>query len=259
MSRRIAILLVASTAVLTAAVPIVLAQPQPAAEADEMVQLNFPQEIEVKILVDYVSQRLKIKILYDDVIANKRLVVRAPEAIPASSLLAVLESCLKMKGLIMVEADAPGWKRIVAVNRLQNVAPFGDPQEVMEEHGRGTPVTQAFVLKHAAEGVERLGVAALVRAELQHRLAPRLAPEFLRPLYPAADLLDRRFDVARRDRQPHPPVGRVVHARLLVDEVRQRAGEDLSRVGLADIGGKLAEFGGAGRDFGDHLRHPASP
>ncbi|MEX0717060.1 MAG: RHS repeat-associated core domain-containing protein, partial [Planctomycetaceae bacterium] len=67
MSRRIAILLVASTAVLTAAVPTVLAQPQPAAEADELVQLNFPQEIEVKILVDYVSQRLKIKILYDDV------------------------------------------------------------------------------------------------------------------------------------------------------------------------------------------------
>ncbi|MEX0716010.1 MAG: secretin N-terminal domain-containing protein [Planctomycetaceae bacterium] len=150
MSRRIAILLVASTAIFTAAVPTVRAQQQPAAAADEMVQLNFPQEIEVKILVDYVSQRLKIKILYDDVIANKRLVVRAPEAIPASSLLAVLESCLKMKGLIMVEADAPGWKRIVAVNRLQNVAPFGDPQEAMEEHGRGTPVTQAFVLKHAA-------------------------------------------------------------------------------------------------------------
>jgi type II secretory pathway component GspD/PulD (secretin) len=123
-----------------------LASAQPPDEA--MVQLNFPKEIEVRGLVDYVSQRLKVKILYDDQIANKKINIKAPEQIPATSLLAVLESALKMKGLALVDADAPGWKRIVVTTKLPNVAPVGEAQEAIDRFGAGTAVTQAFVLKY---------------------------------------------------------------------------------------------------------------
>ena len=122
---------------------------KPAATEASLVQLNFPNEVEVKELVDYVSTRLKINILYDQEIANKKISVKAPEKIPVSSLLSVLESALKMKNLALVEADAPGWKRIVAAKAFANVAPAGDAAEAIEKFGKGTPVTQAFVLKHA--------------------------------------------------------------------------------------------------------------
>ena len=38
-------------------------QAQPAAPAEPMVQLNFPQEVEVQVLIDYVSNRLGVKFL----------------------------------------------------------------------------------------------------------------------------------------------------------------------------------------------------
>jgi len=118
--------------------------------ADEArVMLNFPQEIEIKALVDYVSERLGVRILYDEETAGKLINVRAPGDIPASSLLGVLESALKMKGLALVDADAPGWKRIVNTTQLANVAPSGDAAEAIERYGAGTAVTQAFVLRHA--------------------------------------------------------------------------------------------------------------
>jgi len=125
-----------------------VAQPPAPADPNAPVQLNFPNEVEIKVLVDLVSQRLGIKILYDEQIANKRISIKAPTAIPASSLVSVLESALKMKGLALVDAEAPGWKRIVVTSDLPNVAPIGRAQEVMDQFGLGTPLTQAFVLKH---------------------------------------------------------------------------------------------------------------
>ena len=53
-----------------------------------------------------------------------------------------------MKGLVLVDSDAPGWKRIVAANQLPNVAPTGQPEQAIERYGRGTPVTQAFSLQY---------------------------------------------------------------------------------------------------------------
>lgn len=126
-------------------------QPGPAnpADAEEQVTLNFAGEIEIKILVDYVSQRLGIQILYDEKIANKKISVQAPRPIPVSSLVGVLESALKMKGLALMDADVPGWKRIVDRTDLPRVAPTGEAARAIRQYGQGTAVTQVFVLKHA--------------------------------------------------------------------------------------------------------------
>ena len=122
---------------------------QPQGENQEaMVQLNFPNEIEVRALIDYVSQRVGVQILYDEQVANKSVTVRAPNPVPASSLMGVLASALKMKGLVIVDADAPGWKRVVEATQMPNVAPGGTAEAAIRDYGRGTPVTQAFVLKH---------------------------------------------------------------------------------------------------------------
>ncbi|HEV3005957.1 MAG TPA: hypothetical protein VGX78_15930 [Pirellulales bacterium] len=87
---------------------------------DGMVRLNFPAEVEVKALVDYVSQRLSVKIIYDEQIANKKVCIKGPGEIPVSSLLGLLESALKMKGMALEDAEAEGWKRIVTTAKLRS-------------------------------------------------------------------------------------------------------------------------------------------
>lgn len=112
-----------------------------------MVQLNFPDEVELKLLVDYVSTRMGVKILFDEQVANKRISIKSPGQIPADSLMGLLESALKMKGLALVDADVPGWKRIVQTNDLSQISkPRGD--QPLENFGVTTAVTQVFELKH---------------------------------------------------------------------------------------------------------------
>ncbi len=126
----------------------VLAQPIPA-DPTGTVQLNFPNEIELKVLVDYVSQRLGVRILYDSQSVNKKVNIRAPGEIPASTLLGVLESVLKMNSLALVDADVDGWKRIVQATQLPSIARTIDRNESIEGMPLTTPVTQAFVLQRA--------------------------------------------------------------------------------------------------------------
>lgn len=115
-----------------------------------MVALNFPTEIEVRGLVDYVSQRLGVKILYDDQVANKKISIKGPGEVPVRSLLGLLESALKMKGMALEDADVPGWKRIVATTKLPLIARTEqDAEAAIEKYGAGVAVTQAFLLTHA--------------------------------------------------------------------------------------------------------------
>ena len=117
----------------------------PVADADANVKLSFPNQMELNLLIDYVSQRLGIKILYDEQVANKQITIKAPGEIPAASLLNVLESALKIKGLALVDGDVPGWKQIVVVKDLSQIA-----QPNAEDLGgvkNSEAVTQAFPLK----------------------------------------------------------------------------------------------------------------
>ncbi|HUY31649.1 MAG TPA: secretin N-terminal domain-containing protein [Pirellulales bacterium] len=138
---------------------LLVALPAPAQEAqgppqdpprDGTVRLNFPAEVEVKVLVDYVSQRLAVKILYDEQIANKKVSIKGPGEIPVSSLLGLLESALKMKGMALEDAEVEGWKRIVTTAKLPLIARNEkDAQAAIDKYGAATAVTQAFLLKHA--------------------------------------------------------------------------------------------------------------
>lgn len=115
----------------------------------ETVQLNLPPNSELSLFVEYVSQRLGIKILYDETLANKRLTIKSPEAVPAASLLDVLRSALKMKGLALVDAEAPGWKRIEKTDDLTRIAsPTGSI--IAADAPVGEAITQAFRPKHTS-------------------------------------------------------------------------------------------------------------
>lgn len=125
---------------------LVIAQPPPA-DNTGTVKLSLPDQADLKLLIDYVSQRLGVKILYDEGVANKKITIKAPEEIPANSLLNLLESALKMKGLALVDADVEGWKQIVVTRDLTDIASPGDQAAVAAADATDA-VTQAFTLKH---------------------------------------------------------------------------------------------------------------
>lgn len=113
------------------------------------VQLAVGDDVELKVLVDLVSEELGIRILYDEQIVNKKITIRSPGEIPVASLLGLLQSALKMKQLVLVDSDTPGWKRIEQTTRLPEVAPLTDVKEAIEQFGPATPVTQVFLLENA--------------------------------------------------------------------------------------------------------------
>jgi type II secretory pathway component GspD/PulD (secretin) len=91
---------------------------QPALAAEELITLTFPDNMDLKVFVEYVSQSLKLNILYEDQTISQTVTIKAPTKVPKSSLLGLLESVLKMKGLALVDAEQPGWKRIIPATGL---------------------------------------------------------------------------------------------------------------------------------------------
>ncbi len=110
---------------------------------DPSIELSFSEDVELKILVDYVAKRLNINVLYDEQIGNKRVTIKSPGHVPKSTLMDLLQSVLRMKGLVLVDADEAGWKRIVSIKEMSSYARAdGEP-------GSDTGVvTQVFRLNH---------------------------------------------------------------------------------------------------------------
>jgi general secretion pathway protein D len=116
---------------------------RPAATTTAPVTLDFPADgVELKTLTDIVTRRLGIPILYDETINNKRVIIRVPIQVPESSLLGILQSALRMKQLVLVDAEQPGWKQIVPAQNLPSLARAAKGAEP------GAAITQAFVLKN---------------------------------------------------------------------------------------------------------------
>lgn len=141
--------------------PSVFAQMVPAASPTkneaEFVNLNFGKEVELRVLVDFISQHLKVQILYDEAINNKKISIKAPDKIPTRSLLSLLQSVLKMKGFALVDAEVEGWKRIQRSDKLPAIAHNTTAQKAIDQYGPTTAVTQAFPLQNMSpEQVDKI-------------------------------------------------------------------------------------------------------
>ncbi len=119
------------------------------AAADEaaLISLNFPENMPLKVLVDYVAERLKVNLLYDPQLISKRVTIKAATKVTEDSLLGLLESVLKMNDLALVDADQPGWKRIVAAQNLVNIS--RTDQAPAGEFNPTAALTQVIKINHA--------------------------------------------------------------------------------------------------------------
>lgn len=134
-----------------------LAQEKPQAKDEELIQLGLPDPVELKVLVDFVAQRMDMNILHDDQIRGQRVSLKARAPVPASSLPGLLESTLMLKGFALVDAEQPGWKKIVKLRNFAEVAEAPKQEEDGREVAPTRVVTQVFELKHAPlQQVEQL-------------------------------------------------------------------------------------------------------
>ena len=135
MRTRLGILLLAMalSASLLAAPPVAPMGARATQPAEKLIQLNFPKSLQLKTLVEYISQRMRMNILYDEALVRKTVTISSPAKISEDSLMGLFRSILKISGLVLVDADQPGWKRIVASKDLRLTArQLGvTPQRVM--------------------------------------------------------------------------------------------------------------------------------
>ncbi|MGB0766894.1 MAG: secretin N-terminal domain-containing protein [Phycisphaeraceae bacterium] len=123
--------------------------PQPAEPEEELIQFNLPENTSLKVLVDFVGEKLKLNIVYDAMLNGRTVTIKAPNALPAKSLRQLLESMLRINGMVMVETDVKDVLRITQNTKLAEVAvgPLqeGDP---IPEGRAGQVVSRIFKLEH---------------------------------------------------------------------------------------------------------------
>ncbi len=119
------------------------------AGGEELIQFNLPENTSLKVLADFVGQKLNLNIVYDNEINGRSITIKAPKAMPVSSLRQLLESMLQINKMVLVETDVPGVLRIKQVGQLNEeaVGPLeeGDP---VPEGGATQVISRIFKLEH---------------------------------------------------------------------------------------------------------------
>ncbi len=118
------------------------------ATGEEMVRLDLPETVEVKVLVDYVSSALGLNVIADETLLGKRVALRVNAAVPKSSLLSLLRSVLRGRGLALLPSDQPGWFKIVPAEQLpaEAGAPRRDLADLADD---SSVVTYVLPVRHA--------------------------------------------------------------------------------------------------------------
>jgi len=70
--------------------------------AEPLIELNFPEQVDIEVLIDFVGRRLKRNFMYLGSVKGKKITLKSNRKIPLSELEALLASALAMNDLAMV-------------------------------------------------------------------------------------------------------------------------------------------------------------
>lgn len=132
--------------------------------ADE-VRLDFPDSVELRVLVDYVAASLRVNVVYaEDALAGKKVTLRAHQAVERAALLPLLRTVLRSRGLALLDLEQPGWYRVVPAEQLA-----GESGPLQREPRQGADAGQVITQ------------AVAVRAAEQERIKAAVAPYLSKP------------------------------------------------------------------------------
>jgi type II secretory pathway component GspD/PulD (secretin) len=103
----------------------------PAINPDEIVKMNLPDDMNLRVLVEYVGGLLRMKFIYDETFApqgapTSTINIKAfPQEVRMGELYHLLETVLNMKNYTMIRAGE--WVRIVPSSGPNNKAPTNLP------------------------------------------------------------------------------------------------------------------------------------
>lgn len=123
--------------------------------AGDRVQLDFPDQVELQAVVDYVAASLGLNVIYDDEALRKKVALRVAEPVPKAALLGVLRTVLQSRGLALIETDTPGWLRIVPLEKA--AAESGRLRHALAEDESAAVVTLVTPVRHV--DIERVRAA----------------------------------------------------------------------------------------------------
>ncbi|MFK7821658.1 MAG: secretin N-terminal domain-containing protein [Planctomycetaceae bacterium] len=112
------------------------------------LQFNSQTPLPLDTIVRFISDRMQKRFIYSAEIGRRQVNMRTPADVPASALYPLFNSALRTANLAIVDAEVPGWKRIVDAKDLPLFATQRDPAEVMRTDGSAVPVTQSFKLNY---------------------------------------------------------------------------------------------------------------
>jgi type II secretory pathway component GspD/PulD (secretin) len=111
------------------------------------VRINLRGDTPMVTLVEYVSDRLKIRFIYDESLSQKKINIQAPEELPVESLLNLLQSALQINGMALAQTENPVWYRIVPQNNMPQVSLPTPTNAEVDRLGPAVAITQVFTLK----------------------------------------------------------------------------------------------------------------
>ena len=160
--------------------------------SDATVKLDANGEMELRSLVEYIAQRTGVRYMYDQSLVQRKVNIVVPDPIPVSSLPAVLQSVLRVEGLVIADAGVEGWKRIVPIERIPEVAKPTDEKTDLSLLGAAEAVTRVFTLKSSVPSK----IAELVQPTMSKNGASIVAVDNQRILI-VTDLVDNIRRVAQ--------------------------------------------------------------
>lgn len=130
-------------------------EPEPTETSPGIITLHFPENVDLKVLIEYVGKRYGLSFIYDEQVGTRKITIRGAQQIPADSLMVLLESALKMKGLVLSPTKITGVMKIEMAAQLATMSSGPGPQA--EGASPALAVTRVFQLKHvSAFRAERL-------------------------------------------------------------------------------------------------------
>lgn len=113
------------------------------------VRLNLRGETSLPTFVEYISQRLGLRFIYDETLAQKKISLQLPDEVPIESLFDLLQSALQISGYAISKTENPTVYRIISNEKISVVAVPSDTSSGLDSYERAVPLTRVFTLKRA--------------------------------------------------------------------------------------------------------------